>query len=123
MHDYDPNNKRFYVTYPNKLREYSMQHYNAHTIFDTSVYSMRYFGVCCVCVCARSWKQASWEPAENIRPVADSFEMNTWYPNVNEEVECQARAEENQPLGWWPCTVQSVTVQVCFNGYSVNIPQ
>eukprot|EP01084_Bolivina_argentea_P292011 501929_1 len=69
VHDYDMNDKKFYVTYPS------------------------------------DWKSGEWIDASSIRYKFErtKYNLSTWIPSTDEEVECKARAEEREPYGWWPC--------------------
>jgi len=62
------------------------------------------------------WKEPYWEDPSHVRPLPDPIDLNAWVPRRGEEAECQAKAEENEPYGWWGCIIQNVQNQV----YSVK---
>lgn len=52
------------------------------------------------------WKQPEEMDIGLVRPKY-SQTNDAWRPRLDEEVECKARAEENEPYGWWTCKVSA----------------
>lgn len=57
---------------------------------------------------ADDWKEPLRAPPEDVRPCPDDVDLEKWSPVEGEQVEAKARSEENQPFGWWPCTVRCI---------------
>jgi len=56
---------------------------------------------------AYSWKDDQSVPVNYVRPVAPLVDAN-WKPKQGDHVECQAKAEESEPYGWWDCVIKTV---------------
>jgi len=58
---------------------------------------------------ANDWKQPEEMDISVVRykykGSSDSNGGSSWRPQLHEEVECKARAEENEPYGWWTCKI------------------
>jgi len=57
---------------------------------------------------ADDWKEPLRASPEDVRPCPDDVDLEKWAPVEGEQVEAKARSEENQPFGWWPCTVKCI---------------
>eukprot|EP01083_Nonionella_stella_P195846 721026_1 len=53
------------------------------------------------------WKADQTVPVNYVRPLAPIVEAN-WKPKQGDHVECQAKAEESEPYGWWDCIIKTV---------------
>jgi len=56
---------------------------------------------------AYPWKSDQLVPVNYVRPLAPAVDPN-WKPKQGDHVECQAKAEESEPYGWWDCTIKTV---------------
>ena len=53
-----------------------------------------------------NWKKSEWINGDSIRELP--AKLDHWIPKKGEEIECKARAEENEPFGWWPCQIKAL---------------
>eukprot|EP01084_Bolivina_argentea_P092659 166684_1 len=53
------------------------------------------------------WKPDQWVAQHYIRPLPNT-KHPLWRPQIGERVECMAKAGEEEPYGWWNCTVKGV---------------
>jgi len=56
---------------------------------------------------AYPWKADQAVPVSYVRPLAPAVEAS-WKPRQGDHVECQAKAEESEPYGWWDCSIKTV---------------
>jgi len=56
---------------------------------------------------AYGWKPDQLVPVNYVRPLAPPIPPN-WKPVQGDHVECQAKAEESEPYGWWDCSIKTV---------------
>ena len=63
-----------------------------------------------------SWKEESLEEGDNIREAPRRVNKD-WIPEINEQCECKAKSEENEPYGWWNIRVKSLSKQ----GNSIDV--
>ena len=56
---------------------------------------------------AYSWKRDEAVSPNNVRPLPSATNPN-WTPKEGDRVECQAKAREDEPHGWWRCVVKAV---------------
>jgi len=53
------------------------------------------------------WKEPSIVTLDDVRPAPRPRDLNAWEPENLEPTEAQAKAEQTEPFGWWPCVVQT----------------
>jgi len=59
---------------------------------------------------AGDWKQPEEMAIGLVRAKYDDSLSLNWRPALHEEVECKARAEENEPYGWWTCKISGMAL-------------
>merc|ERR1712228_105369 len=56
---------------------------------------------------AYPWRSDQCVPVNYVRPLAPPIAPH-WKPKQGDHVECQAKAEESEPYGWWDCSIKTV---------------
>jgi len=56
---------------------------------------------------AYSWKDDQLVPVNYVRPLTAPIPSD-WKPKPGDHAECQAKAEESEPYGWWECIIKTV---------------
>ena len=62
------------------------------------------------------WKPSQWVPVDYIRKCAKEAPKN-WRPSIQDRVECKAKAEANEPFGWWTCFIRDIREEVYVINY------
>eukprot|EP01084_Bolivina_argentea_P064827 118177_1 len=64
-----------------------------------------------------SWKQDENVPINNVRPVETHINP-TWKPKNGERIEVKSKAEDDEPYGWWDCTVKHIGDNFCIVSFA-----